>query len=240
MANDEKNVETAGRTSKRPSMFISYRREDTSGEAGHLAADLGKRFGRERIFIDVTTLTPGQDFEAQIDDVLSACHVTLVLIGKRWLSVSLPDGSRRIDGQSDYVRREIATALRRPDMNVVPVLVEGAAMPSADELPADIADLARHNAFELSNKRWGYDVGQLCGAIDRHMSRLSRLLRRPMLWVGAVGVVVIAVVVALVAMNVGSTGGRGTNPKREILVPATVQPAVNECTHQLRQRSMAR
>ena len=159
--------------------------------------------------------------------------MTLVLIGQRWLTVSLPDGSRRIDGQSDYVRKEIATALGRTDMNVVPVLVEGATMPAADELPADIADLARHNAFELSNKRWGYDVGQLCGAMERNVSRLSRLLRKPMLWVAAVGVVAIAVVAALVVMNAGGTHGSGTNGKRGILVPATVQPAVDECTHQL-------
>src|SRR6516162_5984301 len=78
-------------------IFISYRRDDTSGEAGHLAADLGKRFGRENVFIDIDTIAPGVDFETRINQALSACRVTFVLIGNHWLNATLPDGKRRLD-----------------------------------------------------------------------------------------------------------------------------------------------
>ena len=117
---------------RRSTIFISYGRDDTSGEAGHLAADFRKHFGRENVFIDIDTIAPGVDFEARINQALSVCRVTFVLIGRHWLNVTLPDGTRRLDYERDYVRKEIATALRHPGMGVVPVLVEGAVMPGAE------------------------------------------------------------------------------------------------------------
>jgi hypothetical protein len=159
---------------RRSSIFVSYRRDDTSGEAGHLAADRRKRFGRKTIFIDIDTIAPETDFEDRINDALSACRMTFILIGKQWLNAALPDGTRRLDHERDYVRKEIATALRRPLMTVVAVLVEGAAMPSAEQLPPDIAELAKRNAAELSNKRWRYDVNQMCAIAEHEVRWFSR------------------------------------------------------------------
>src|SRR2546430_7627981 len=135
-----------------PSIFISYRREDTSGEAGRLAEDLAEQFGRSSVFIDIDAIGPGADFEQRIRDALDACQMALVLIGDRWLD-ALPEERRRIDEEGDYVRQEIATALERSDVTVVPVLVEGAKMPVPGELPPEISALAKRNAVELSNKR---------------------------------------------------------------------------------------
>jgi hypothetical protein len=234
MADDKQSAKHIVRSVKlrRSSIFISYRRDDTSGEAGHLAADLRKRFGRENVFIDIDTIAPGADFETRINQALSACRVTFVLIGKYWLNTTLPDGTRRLDHERDYVRKEIATALRRPPMNVVPVLVEGTVMPSAEQLPTDIAELTKRNAVELSNKRWRYDVSQLCAIVERYDRWFSRLLRRPRLWLTAAGVMTLAGIAAFVIANSGA-GGNGTNGNRATLVPATVPPVVDECTHQL-------
>jgi TIR domain len=208
-----------------PSIFVSYRRDDTSGQAGHLAGDLRKRFGRENVFIDVDTIAPGTDFEQQIHRALDVCRVTLVLIGPRWLDTTLPDGTRRLDDRRDLVRQEIAAALRRPDVTVVPVLVEGTQMPTAEQLPADIAELAKRNALELSNKRWRYDVGQLCSAAARYDRWYSRLLRQRRLWAAVAGLMVLAGIGVVV---IATSGG-----SRPILVPATVPPVVDECTSQL-------
>ena len=76
------------------------------------------------------------------------------MIGPRWLEAAAADGSRRLDQVHDYVRQEIAVALKRSDVAVVPVLVEGATMPAGSELPTQISSLAKRNAVELSNKRW--------------------------------------------------------------------------------------
>src|SRR5688572_10918579 len=129
-------------------IFISYRREDTSGEANHLASDLTERLGRDSVFIDIDAISPGVDFEQRIDSALGSCEVVLVLIGDRWLAASDADGNRRLDAEGDFVRMEVARALSRPDVEVVPVLVDNARMPTAAELPEDIAPLAKINALD--------------------------------------------------------------------------------------------
>lgn len=215
-----------------PSVFISYRREDTSGEAGHLAEDLAERFGRASIFMDVNSISPGVNFEERIEHALAACQVTLVLIGDRWLTSALPNGNRRIHEEDDYVREEIAAALGRADVTVVPVLVEGAKMPPAEELPADIASLAKINVFELSNKRWRYDLDQLCDIARRNETAWKRFLWTVPRWakLGALalaGVAAAAIAIAVVGGSVPIPANRG------ILIPATVGSKVNECTSQL-------
>jgi hypothetical protein len=147
-------------------IFISYRRDDTEGHAGRLYEDLVERFGRQSVFFDVSAIEPGQDFRKAIDANVARCSVLLAMIGPRWLDAS--GGARRIDDAGDFVRLEIASALRR-EVPVVPVLVQGAKMPTAAQLPADVADLAWRNAVELSHARWPSDVQVLAQALAVHM-----------------------------------------------------------------------
>jgi len=83
----------------------------------------------------------------------------LVLIGRNWVDVKDEEGRTRLGNPGDFVRLEIEAALRR-DIVVAPVLVQGAPMPSAEKLPAEIKDLAYRNGFELSHSRWESDVGE--------------------------------------------------------------------------------
>jgi len=76
------------------------------------------------------------------------------------------NGRRRIDDPQDFVRLETASALRR-EIPVVPVLVQGARMPSADQLPPDLADLAYRNAVELTHARWDSDLQVLVTALRK-------------------------------------------------------------------------
>lgn len=197
-----------------PSVFISYRRDDTSGHAGRLADALGARFGRRRVFMDIDAISPGVDFEERINQALASCDAALVLIGDDWLTLRTPDGRRRLDDPEDFVRKEAAAALARPGVTVVPVLVEGAKMPPADRLPPDIAALARRHAFELSDTRWRYDVGRLADLVDDAARRgpvgrlAHRLPRLPWRVVGLVAVAVAAAVVAAVLV----AGGGGSSP----------------------------
>ena len=190
-----------------PSVFISYRRLDTAGEASHLADDLVERFGRSSVFIDIDSISAGADFEARIGEALDACQVALVLIGDRWLTIELPDGSRRIDDEADYVRKEIAAALGRADVTVVPVLVEDAEMPPAGELPSDISRLPKLNAVELSNKRWRYDLGQILDIAERHDRWWRRFVRWLPRWARRGGPVVALAAVSVVAVVLATSGG---------------------------------
>jgi len=148
------------------SIFISYRRDDSAGYAGRLASDLERVFGDAPVFQDVEDIQPGADFVEAIDRAVGSSTVLLAVIGRQWLGATDQAGHRRLDDPRDFVRAEIGAALRR-GIVVIPVLVEGAAMPRAEQLPDDLAPLVRHQAIELSDTRWDYDVSQLTGAIRR-------------------------------------------------------------------------
>ncbi|MDP9223388.1 MAG: toll/interleukin-1 receptor domain-containing protein [Actinomycetota bacterium] len=147
-------------------IFISYRREDASGHAGRLFDSLSARFGEDRIFMDIDSIGPGVDFEQVIEGALESSKVVLVVIGRQWETVTGDSGQRRLEDPGDFVRLEVAAALRRSDL-VVPVLVQGTTMPRVSNLPPDLAALTHRNAWELSDARWSYDLSRLSDAIRR-------------------------------------------------------------------------
>ena len=154
------------KTSDEGRIFLSYRREDSSGYAGRLFDRITQHFGKDRVFMDISDIEPGVDFVDTIEKALSSCDAFLVLIGKEWLTCRDEQGHRRLDNPDDFIRLETSTALKR-DVRVIPVLVEGATMPTAAELPDDMATLARRNAQELSDLRWGFDCEQLLKVLEK-------------------------------------------------------------------------
>jgi len=146
-------------------IFVSYRREDSEGEAGRLFDDLVIRFGENSVFLDVAAIEVGRDFRKAIDDSVSTCGVLLAIIGKGWLDAKNEAGDRRLDDPSDFVRLETASALKR-DIPVIPVLVHGAKMPRADQLPDDLNELAYRNGVELTHARWRSDLELLIKALS--------------------------------------------------------------------------
>src|ERR1041384_4143726 len=140
-----------------PGTFISYRREDAAGYAGRLRESLERRLGTARVFRDVDTLRPGQDFVQAIESRLSDCAVMLAVIGRDWVNARDLAGSRRLDEPFDFVRLEIAAALARPSVLVVPVLVEGASMPATSELPDSLKPLVRRQAISVRDETWDAD-----------------------------------------------------------------------------------
>ena len=149
-------------------IFISYRRDDSEGYAGRLFQDLCERFGRDSVFMDVAGIEPGRDFRRVIEQQVASCGVLLAVIGKAWLSAADREGKRRLDDAYDFVRLETASALKR-DIPVIPVLVQQAAMPRAEDLPDDLKDLAFRNSVELTHARWDSDVELLVAALKHHV-----------------------------------------------------------------------
>jgi hypothetical protein len=149
-------------------IFISYRRDDSEGQAGRLYDDLSRTFGDSSVFMDVTAIEPGLDFRKVIDHNVASCGVLLAVIGPGWLEAKDETGQRRLDNPMDFVRLETASALKR-DIPVVPVLVRGARMPRADQLPPDLGELAYRNGLELTHPRWDSDVEILVKALHRHI-----------------------------------------------------------------------
>lgn len=156
------------------SIFINYRRNDSEGEAGRLFDELINRFGERSVFMDVSAIEPGQDFRKAIDLSVSTCTVLLAVIGQDWIHSKDVSGQRRLEDPADFVRIELASALRR-EIAVVPVLVRGAKMPVARDLPADLRDLAYRNAVELTHARWKSDIQLLIRALQPSMGSPAKL-----------------------------------------------------------------
>ena len=141
-------------------VFISYRRENTAGEARALFNDLVARLGESSVFMDVDSIALGRDFRIVLEETTASCDLMLVLIGRNWIDAKDEGGRIRLENPGDYVRLEIEAALKR-NIPVTPVLVQGAQMPAAEQLPPTIRDLAYRNGFELSNNRWASDVREM-------------------------------------------------------------------------------
>ncbi len=146
-------------------IFISYRRDDSAGYAGRLYDRLSAHFGAERVFMDVEGIELGTDFVTAIEQAVGSCKVLMVVIGDEWLSTTDPAGRRRLDDPHDFVRLETRVALER-EIRVVPVLVGGALMPRADELPEELKSLARRQAIEISHKQWDASTRELIRALN--------------------------------------------------------------------------
>lgn len=165
----EQSPDFTGERAKRP-IFISYRRDDTEGQAGRLFEDLSDVFGPEMVFMDVAGIQPGIDFRRAIEQQTASCGVLLALIGRNWLTITNADGKRRLDDLNDVVRFETASALRR-DIPVIPVLVQGSRMPRPEDLPDDLKELAFRNSVEITHARWDSDVQLLITALQSYVPR---------------------------------------------------------------------
>ena len=148
-------------------IFISYRREDSAGYAGRLHEELAERFSAKEVFRDVDTLRAGQDFDEAIRRRLEQCSTCVVMIGPGWLHAHNASGQRRLGAPGDYVTMEIAAALGKPGVTVVPVLVGGATMPSPDDLPEAVRPLARRHAFTARDETWEADMDRLAAILPR-------------------------------------------------------------------------
>jgi hypothetical protein len=149
-------------------LFVCYRRDDTQDVTGRLHDRLAETYGFDRVFMDIDSVPLGIDFVDHVAAQISSCAAVVVMIGRQWLKVKDKRRRRRLDNDDDLVRVEIAAALQQK-IPVIPVLVQDAEMPAADELPENIRPLARRNGISLSAIRWRTDVERLIKELDRVM-----------------------------------------------------------------------
>ena len=139
-------------------IFLSYRREDGIARAGRIYDRLVSRFGEDKVFMDLSKITTGADFEDVLDRELESCEVFIAIIGEHWLGTR--KGHRRLEDPEDFVRREIGSALKR-NVRILPVLVGAANMPGPQQLPAELADFAKRNAIRISDDQFDVEMDGL-------------------------------------------------------------------------------
>src|SRR3974390_3527553 len=153
-------------------IFISYRREESRWSARSLNDRLSVSFGPKQIFMDIDTIALGEDFVRAIETTVAKCDVLIAVIGNNWLTSKDDQGGRRLDNPEDFVRMEIATALKR-EIRVIPVLVDGALMPRSTQLPDDLKPLVRRNALQISDISFDGDCQRLAAAIKEVLEKAA-------------------------------------------------------------------
>ena len=154
-------------------IFISYRRDDAAYVTGHINDRLRKEFGDDSIFTDVDRIALGVDFRTTLDLMVSQCQILLAVIGHDWLTVKNKDGQIRLQDPTDFVRIEIESALAR-DIPVIPLLVAGTKMPSKDELPGSLEELAFRNGTQIRpDPDFHTDIDRLIKSLKGHLVDLS-------------------------------------------------------------------
>lgn len=146
-------------------IFISYRHADGAGEARSIFSELREHFGADRVFQDIRSLPKGDDFKAALAAALDQAAVVVAVIGPSWLTLTDGEGTRRLDREDDLVRQELAAALDR-GIPIIPVLVNGAHMPRAADLPENIQRLSAHLGMHLSHANFTSDIGALLQALE--------------------------------------------------------------------------
>src|SRR5262249_54078899 len=141
-------------------VFISYRRDDSAGSAGRIRDRLESELGRNLLFMDVDGIPLGTNFSKVLHEEVSKCGVLLAMIGPNWPDARDEHGNRRLDDPNDFVRIEIAAALQR-NVPVIPVLLEGARIPKATELPEDLKELSLRNGMEIRHASFQDDMNRL-------------------------------------------------------------------------------
>jgi hypothetical protein len=161
-------VETRVTGLGRSKVFISYRRDDSAGVTGRIYDRLTKRFGQDAIYLDVAAIPLGVNFEAHIQQVLKECVAQAVIIGPNWLDMRDSAGVRRLDKPDDYVRMEVEQGLKS-GLVVIPLLVDSAAMPTADQLPSTLRELPLRNAWPIRHTDFDHDIDVVIAAIEEQL-----------------------------------------------------------------------
>jgi pterin-4a-carbinolamine dehydratase len=139
-------------------IFINYRRLDAQADAGRLFTTLQHELADTKTFLDTSTIAPGAEWPEEIRGAVTSAGSVVVLIGPDWLRAGADAfGQRPIDSSSDWVRREIETALEQ-EKHIVPVLLRQATMPPPEVLPPSVRSLTTRQALEVRSAYWDHDV----------------------------------------------------------------------------------
>ncbi len=172
-------------------IFISYRRQDSTVITGRIYDRLVAAFGERTVFRDIDDIPAGKDFRAVLETEVGKSNVMLVIIGPQWAGITDSHGNKRLFDPNDFVRIEVESGLKRPDITVIPVLAMGASMPAANELPDSLQELAYRNAVMVRNDPdFDYDTKRLIHQLKRSEPIVQRLA--PGIGIGFLAIIFLA------------------------------------------------
>mgnify|MGYP002718526165 CR=1 FL=1 len=193
-------------------IFICYRRDDSQFVTDRIFDHLIQHYPRKSLFKDVDDIPPGVDFQAHIEKAVARSTIMLAIIGPSWLSAKNAAGQRRLDDPDDFVYIELSTAIRL-QRAILPILVGGARMPAAAELPSALQSLARINAVQVrSDPDFKGDFGRLQRALEGTSDRRHRSWLTPKAVAATLGIFLAIVAIVWYSRKPSVTGSTPLAP----------------------------
>lgn len=152
-----------------PRVFLSYRRDDSDAYAGRLHETLVRALGPDEVFMDQFSIRPGEQFPWTIQQAVWHAPIMACVIGPKWGSLQDSSGTRRLDREWDYVRREITAALDT-GTTIIPIVLSGGELPALTGLPDDMRPLGDLQALALSQRHWNADTSEVIDAIRAELN----------------------------------------------------------------------
>jgi len=165
---------------RRPRIFMSYRRSDCAAIVGHIYERLAARYRPESVFRDINKMPLGKNFYDHIKQELAGCDVMLVVIGPHWLSTDA-QGQSRIQQADDPVRLEVEAALGSGAI-VIPVLVEGAAIPTSADLPESLKAFPALAGTRVNVEDFDAHIERLSQSIDEILEKRGKSIAHFPIW----------------------------------------------------------
>jgi len=147
-------------------IFILYRPGESDEASIAIHKALSERFGN-KCFLLGSDPAQYQTAGLNAQNIIEARSVFLVVIGPHWLASADQHGDQQVFEPIDPIRQILSRTLTTPQTLVMPVIVEGAAMPASQDLPPDLAQLVYRNAATV---RRGV-------ALDQDIDRIFRSIR---------------------------------------------------------------
>ena len=194
-----------------PRIFISYRRDDSRAISGRIYDRLVEAFGEDNIFKDVDRIPPGSTFAEVLGAELQKCNVLLIIIGQKWVNIADSEGHKRLHNPEDFVRLEVEHGLARPDLLVIPVLVDEAGVPNPADLPESLHRIASLQVVQVRHDPdFHRDMGRLIDFLNiireqegvvqkREQQAARRNVQRILIGAGVVAGLVIILFLGLLA-----------------------------------------
>jgi len=138
----------------------------------------------DEVFLDVDNIGVGENFEEAVQRTLAKVSHVFVLIGPQWLGPAGASSRARIFDSDDMVAQETRIALHSKVM-IVPILLDGARMPHPSELPDELHQLSKINAFALRTDHFDEDMDNLLDVLlGQKKGRGSRWRLAPLTPIG--------------------------------------------------------
>ena len=152
----------------------SYRRDASAGHVGRVKDRLERALGHDLLFMDVDAIPLGMNFVKVLQEEIATCGALLAMIGPNWLDARDEEGNSRLGNPNDFVRVEIAGALQR-DIPVIPILLDGARLPKADQLPKDLEELSVRNGLDVRHASFDSDMDRLIRGLKQQLGQANAL-----------------------------------------------------------------